>query len=662
MVALDPYPRGFVIFRTGSAPELPDGWVQFALPATGWSFSHDHHYTPEIAVVPGQDNWVLVHGLCLHADSNSNRPSPSKYLAERLTVSDDHFLGALDYLGGRHLILRGGSEAFDVFHDAAGMRSVYYSPAAQLISSHLNLINQISDHPARTEAEGSRALTHSWDSSRYVGIGPLLPNHYLDSQTWNVHRFFPRQENRYTLWTLEEKLTEFRRLWQVQMESLVAHEAQLVMSITGGADSRTSLALSTEWINDLKFFTYTAKNDPASKERTTLALDVTIVEQIKALIPLNHKYFKFEEQNRTLQEKLDPLLSKNTSQRHSRWLVAHYVEAFPQEDIIHLRGNGYEIGRAHWGATDSNSTIASLRNLYFQLTKANKGYVSPAARNEDFDRGINKWSYNGNIYGYHLRDIFYWEIRSGRWLAEILNETDLAFETHVPLNVRAMLEITLSLPLADRTKGTFFSELINSAYPILNFPGKNTEKNLYEQFRDSLMGTKEANAHKVAEKISSDMLIVTADEQPITINRLSNDLYMPKQYFQVGAVSSRTFDAVPRKGTLSFTVLSPYENQNAMGKFEYQVLIDGQVKLEWDGAYLSRPVHVTIDGMTPENEVKLSILALSNQLNKDSWQEASYTTIEDLQFIKTPRPTLTVCRVSSDLPEDNPKIRTGSPS
>lgn len=649
MVALDPYPRGFVIFRTGSAPELPDGWVQFALPATGWSFSHDHHYTPEIAVVPGQGNWVLVHGLCLHADSNSNRPSPSKYLAERLTVSDDHFLGALDYLGGRHLILRGGSEAFDVFHDAAGMRSVYYSPAAQLISSHLNLINQIHDHPARTEAEGSRALTHSWDSSRYVGIGPLLPNHYLDSQTWNVHRFFPRQENRYTLWTLEEKLTEFRRLWQVQMESLVAHEAQLVMSITGGADSRTSLALSTEWINDLKFFTYTAKNDPASKERTTLALDVTIVEQIKALIPLNHKYFKFEEQNRTLQEKLDPLLSKNTSQRHSRWLVAHHVEAFPQEYIIHLRGNGYEIGRAHWGATDSNSTIASLRNLYFQLTKANKGYVSPAARNEDFDRGINKWSYNGNIYGYHLRDIFYWEIRSGRWLAEILNETDIAFQTCVPLNVRSLIEITLSFPVEQRAEGYFFAELINAAHPVLNFPGKNDPRNLYELTRDKESDMALDRAAKDAKYLQPEMIVSRTDGTSETLECDPQELYIPAQEFTKDTAVRKEINLAQGNGTLTFCVSTDYFRTQGRNHWEYQIVVDGQIQLIWDGAIQGRDVHVAIDNVGPETKIQLTAVALQNQAGKSSWEKASRTALKN--FTLWPRGLGGASRVSADASE-----------
>lgn len=650
MAALDPYPRGFVIFRTDSAPELPQGWAQFELPAAGWSFSHDNHYSPEMIELSGSDKWVLVHGLCLHAGAEANDESPAAHLSQQLALGDEQFLHALDYLGGRHLILRGSPEGFDAFQDAAGMRSVYYSPAAQLVSSHLNLLNQISRHPSRTEAEGSRATIHSWDTTRFVGINPLLPNHSLNSDTWEVTRFFPREDNRYSSWTLDEKLAEFKRLWQIQMESLTSLESQLVMSITGGADSRTSLALSANWINDIEFFTYTAERDPASKDRATLALDVIIVEQIKALIPLNHKYFKFEDQNKSLQQNLDPILAQNTPQRHSRWLVPHYVEAFPGKHIIHLRGNGYEIGRAHWGTKDDNSTEASLRNLYLQLTKANSGFVTPAKRREDFQRGFSKWSYDGPMYGYHLRDIFYWEIRSGRWLTEILNETDLAFETLVPLNVRAMLEITLSMPLDDRRTGTFFSELINRVYPILNFPGKNTDKNLYEQFRDSFADTKSINAQKVAKQLTNEMLVATGDGQLIEITQILNELYLPRQYFQVGSVAYRTFHAAPREGTLSFTVMSPYENKNALGQFEYQVIIDGHVHLSWDGATIGRPVHVTVDGLTPENEIKFSVAAISNQVNKTSWQDASYATIEDLSFTKTPRPTLTVCRVSSDLP------------
>ncbi|MEL0525966.1 hypothetical protein, partial [Neisseria gonorrhoeae] len=101
-----------------------------------------------------------------------------------------------------------------------------------------------------------------------------------------------------------------------------------------------------------------------------------------------------------------------------------------------------------------------------------------------FREGLQRWEYLDNLHGVHLRDLYYWEIRMGRWASEIHNETDLAFETCVMINSRSLLEITLSFPVEDRRTGYFFAELINDAAPLLNFFGKNDLRNLYEITRD----------------------------------------------------------------------------------------------------------------------------------------------------------------------------------
>src|SRR5699024_6605688 len=82
------------------------------------------------------------------------------------------------------------------------------------------------------------------------------------------------------------------------------------------------------------------------------------------------------------------------------------------------------------------------------------------------------------------RDLFYWEIRMGKWHSEILNENDAAFETVLPHNSRRILKLLLSYSPEQRKSSFAVKELINSNAPILNFFGVNDKRNLYEIVRD----------------------------------------------------------------------------------------------------------------------------------------------------------------------------------
>lgn len=634
MVALQPYPRGFVISHPDAHLQIPAGWTTVPLPSPNWQFSHDHYYRPDISVGIDGSQWVLVHGLCLHAGPDVLTGTVADHLLERWNRSDEEFHQALDELGGRHLILRGMAEQIEVYHDASGMRSVYSSQEAQIIGSHAHLINALHPHRARNDDEGARALTHSWDRTRYVGIEPLLPNHRLRVPSWEVERFFPRTRNVHADWDLDTKLEKFQQLWSAQMTRLTALRANLVMSITGGADSRTSLALTADQVKDIQFFTYTAKRVPGSTRSESLALDRDLVEQIKKLVPLNHRYFESEKRDLELIKTLEPLLDVNTTQQHSRWLVAFYADAFPDEGHTHIRGNGYEIGRAYWGVREDNDTLASLGNLYMQITKGDYGHVTPEDRRKYFDEGVRKWGYDGERHGYHVRDLAYWEIRSGRWLSEILNETDIAFETFIPINVRALLEITLSMSLPERQDSVIFSELINRSLPVLNFPGKNDVRNLYEQTRDERLHRLGIYTEVDCAKLVSTLTIRTPDGTSHDVAATRNELALPAAHFVPGATASRTFLASSSRlpQTLTFIVDSPYCNDLASNKFVYEVHLDDATVASWDGAAFSRPVHVTVDDLPQGSTVAVAVRSHSHQKDRASWEAASRARIRDIKF------------------------------
>lgn len=636
MVALNPYPRGFVLHDARPNLTLPTGWSEVVLPRTTWRFEHDPAENVDLARTSDGMGWILVYGLCLYCGADQRPLTPAERLVEASERGTNAFLDELDLVGGRHLVIRASPEGLELYQDATGMRSVYFSPEAGLVSSHVHLINDLVPHEKRSKAQGSGGALSGWDRTPFLGVTALIPNHVLRLADWGCVRFFPRGQNRYQKFSHQERLDTFRAIWDRQMSELKSLGSRLVMSLTGGADSRTSLALSMAHLDDIEMFTYTVPRVGTSRWSQMMDLDRRLVEEIKALVPVNHRYFVFGEQSHPEQEMISQRLAKNTHSSHGRWLVPHYAAAFPTDDVIHLRGNAYEIGRAYWGTDSKNDNMASLQKLYLSRTQKDKGSVPFQRRVEDFHRGVHDWQYDTQMFGFHLFDIFYWEIRSGRWLAEILNETDIAFNTCVPMNCRAMIEVSLAYPVKDRRSGYFFAELINEGHAVLNFPGKNDVRNLYEQYRDEARAPSAvlASGESAAELIPG-LQVSRPDGSLGTTASTDDSLWVPASEFLPGTECARVFQPATGPSDLSFTLDSPYMYSKARGTWSYRVLVDDQVYLEWDGATRRRPVHVTVAGLTPEHTVTIQARVRVDQHGAQSWEVASRAMVMDAVFTST---------------------------
>lgn len=647
MVALHPYPRGFVIHRNDAALDILPEWTQVSLGTSGWTFSHDHLRVPEVVLVEEDHQWVLVHGLCLHAGVDEVEVSPAEHLARMAALGEREFLEALDFLGGRYVVLLGDNHGFRVFNDATGMRSVYFSTDASLVASHLQLLADMHPHTMRTDENGLQGAIAGWDRTRFMGISSLLPNHYLSVPDWSVHRFYPRETNRYEDWSTARKVDAFRKMWNREMQHLVGTGSKLVMSLTGGADSRTGLALSMNHVNNIEMFTYTAKTNAGDKWSKSMTRDKHLVEEIKSLLPLKHRYFYVGTKNLPRTAEINERLNKNTWQSHGRWLVPHYANAYPQDDVVHLRGNAYEIGRAYWGTNEWNNDLVGLHRLYRKRTKRDEGLESEDSRASDFHRGVRRWEYDVPMHGFHLWDVFYWETRSGRWLAEILNETDIAFETCVPMNVRAMVEISLAFTIQQRSDGYLFSELINAGCPILNFPGKNDYRNLYEQTRDEQLAAETLHQSESLLPLEREFTVTTKGGVTYSVVPENDSLHIPQDAFTPGTCVERNLLPVPSHGELTFAVASSYVQPTAEGHWYYQVCVDGKPLARWDGAQRRRPVHVTLTDLAVGTRVSVQIVALRPHRGAASWERASRARITDAIF--TERALRRTPRIATDV-------------
>ena len=181
------------------------------------------------------------------------------------------------------------------------------------------------------------------------------------------------------------------------------------------------------------------------------------------------------------------IMIKNVFHQHLLNAIPFYQREFPDPNTLHLRSHIQDVSRAclqrFYG--DENSAEKAKEAIARQILYVNPKTASLGTLDLKafLDEGARFLGYDQNLYGFHLLDLCYVETVCARRITEILNGTDAAFETFLPYNMRAILEISYSFPLDKRKDGYLERELINRNWPIMNFYPISSQLNLYEEWK-----------------------------------------------------------------------------------------------------------------------------------------------------------------------------------
>ncbi|MEY9258544.1 asparagine synthetase B (glutamine-hydrolyzing) [Brevibacterium epidermidis] len=201
------------------------------------------------------------------AEATADLQAIAEILHTALVESQEHFLDALDYLGGRFAIIVEVDGLYRVFHDAHGTSTIYYDANRQAFSTHAYLLASLvgaeprrSDELKAAQSWAALPLSFAWDETPYPTIRALLPNHVLELESRRTYRYFPRERNRFTGLTFEERASEINRLWLGQMSAFAQTTDRFFVSLSGGLDSRVVLAALRGYKDKVDAFTYFTNN------------------------------------------------------------------------------------------------------------------------------------------------------------------------------------------------------------------------------------------------------------------------------------------------------------------------------------------------------------------------------------------------------------------
>lgn len=348
-------------------------------------------------------------------------------------------------LGGRWVMIVSGQNDTYIFSDPAALRQVYYTfhGGGLHCASEPGLLAEVCGLDIDPDAEefskspAFQANKEFWwpgNTTPFREIKCLLPNFYLSERKKIVRRFWPIKE-------IEKREAEdvvslvVKRLQG--MVDAISFRGRIAVSITAGIDSRMMLAASHNHKNNLEIVTVKQRGMPNSHS------DIQIPQLFSKKYGLHHTVI---DANVKLRNDFRKAYQESVFSYHEKWLpdAQSIYDQYHQEAIV-LVGSLVETTRLFPGriAPDTyNKTVP----IGFKLSAMDLSNAVGLGSHPFAVHAYKNWLNSADqIFNYDLGDLFYWEQRSGRWLASAQLEFSLAWKDILtPFNSREIISALLA--------------------------------------------------------------------------------------------------------------------------------------------------------------------------------------------------------------------------
>jgi len=401
------------------------------------------HYHPELLVEQGKQLSTQFTLLGTIIDPDNPERSTQDILAAMLskTSSFDDIEKYLFGLGGRWVLIVHKDSFCRIYHDAAGLKPVFY----QRIDSHQYII---ASQPALIEQLGFTKKDtnlvshfHNYPNSQswplgvipYDNVQQLLPNHYLNLNEMSSIRYWPTHTSKLICKSIDAVAEEISDLLKGSIKALTLRN-KCKMSITGGYDSRMLYSTANDCLDKISFFTVKSKFTP----NYDIEIPKTIVKKFK----LKHKFSQLIRKNQNDSDIVTTLSNNVGNMYYDQSMVNISVFAELLEDCTHLPGSVSEIGRCFYFPYGKRYSKLNGRSLARYC-----GFKGNPEAIKAFDSWLTTLPAS---MPYDALDLAYWEHRLGVWGACGLTYREGLIEQIPPMNNRKFMELCLSVPVEDR--------------------------------------------------------------------------------------------------------------------------------------------------------------------------------------------------------------------
>ncbi|WP_456461829.1 hypothetical protein [Reichenbachiella sp.] len=374
-------------------------------------------------------------------------------------TSFDEVLKATFELAGKFILVYHDSDEFKLFHDAVGLREVFYlkgqpnTPCA----SQPTLFGQYKKLEPTSDVLGSAFYTSPLfeerkerisNTTQYEGLEHLQPNHYLDLRKGIAVRYFPNEP----LKTVELDAAVNKSAFYLKgVFKSMARRYPLMIAVTAGMDSRIMLAASRHIEREVFYFIL---NSDSLKSDS---LDITTPQKLLERMGLP---FHILEQGEQVPEKIKKTFIENVELMLHRHFKFWYNVFYQKKNYLNITSvSEFSRNYYHYEADPKNLSGGKLATLnkFKNNPFASEVYAQWLAESRGF--------FDQN--GYNTLDMFYWEEKMGNWLANGRSSMGSVIEDFSPFNCRNLMIDFLAVDekYRGRFNSTFHRKVIEKLCP-----------------------------------------------------------------------------------------------------------------------------------------------------------------------------------------------------
>ncbi len=398
----------------------------------------------------------------------------------RLTQTD--FVEKLNDLTGIFTLIVIKGDIVKLIGDATCMQNAFYTSnnGNIYISSHVNLLGDLLS-PERNEYV-SRLIKYRFfgllgnslpgDLTQFTNIRRLIPNHLVEFTGGGgpiVKRFY---------WPLK-CLTNIAEL--ADRVSAILHQnlrliglkfKQPAISVTGGVDSKTTLACANGLYDQFSYFSYVSNPEEL--------VDANAAKTICEKLGIPHKLYSIPEEDSFFEdiEQTRTLLLWNTGNIHANnrndVRKRHFFEDTTDFDV-EVKSWASEIGRAYFSKRFNGRTHFGKPTAR-KCTSMYKFFLHDRKLVRETDAVFRE--YLENYFERHeenpidWQEQFFWEFRVSSWNGLVITgEHRYSFDITIPYNNRRILALLVSAPIHDRINDTVYKLIRNRMNPKIDKTG-----------------------------------------------------------------------------------------------------------------------------------------------------------------------------------------------
>lgn len=391
------------------------------------------HPNLEVTVSSKNEKTIVLLGYIF----DSENPTHSNQQVLDCIGENENFEAVLESsakYAGRFLIIYQDSSDFNLFHDAAGQREVFYlkegniwlASQPSLLSEYVELQKCVEGAEFYSSEKFKQRKERILDTTQYLGVKHLPVNHYLDLHTGKSARYFPKKQ--ITKLPLEEAVKLSSKYIKGFLEA-ASHRYKLLIAVTGGWDSRMMLAASLH-IPNSHYFIFKHKHLKDTDQ------DIKTPKKLLGILGVDYNVIEYDPK---LEGDVKALMTRNVELSNPVLYPAFYNEFYKKyKDRLNV------------------TCVSEAARNYF-LYQANENEVAGATlarlnKFEEFDfvkEQYQKWVDDNAVTlkdnGYHILDMFYWEEKMGNWLANGRSAMGSVIEDFSPFNCRELMVVFLSV-------------------------------------------------------------------------------------------------------------------------------------------------------------------------------------------------------------------------